>query len=264
MAFLVLVVTFLFLLFVPLVFLLPYAVYRGISFSSPDAAKALAEFALNDPSALFLQVFAILPVHLLTFFIVWAVVTRFGKRPFWETLGWSWSHHFGLWTCVGLGVLLFFVGSGLAQLLGGDKPTQLDQILNSSPGAKYLIVCLATLSAPFAEEFVYRGLLYSALQRLMGKVGAVVLVLGLFTLVHVPQYWPNYGVIAAVGLLSVALTVIRAVSGRLLPCYVIHVVFNGIQSILILAGVSGTKPKITPDQVTGLVLALIRTLHSLI
>jgi membrane protease YdiL (CAAX protease family) len=264
MAFLVLVGTLLFLLFAPLVFLLPYAAYRGISFSSPDATKGIAAFALNDPTALFLQVLATFPVHLLTFLLVWIVVTRFGKRPFWETLGWGWSGRFQLWTCVGIGVAMFFAGTGVAQLLGGDKPTQLDLILSSSPGAKYVIVVLATFTAPFAEEFIYRGLLYSSLQRAIGKVSAVLLVLGLFTLVHVPQYLPNYGVIAAVCLLSIVLTVVRAVSGRLLPCVVIHMVFNGIQSILILTGVSGSKPKITPDQVTGLVLPLLRALRPLI
>lgn len=264
MAVLTLVTTLLLLIFAPLVFLLPYAAHRGVSFSSPDATKGIASFALNDPTALFLQVLATLPVHLLTFFVVWIVVTRFGKRPFWETLGWGWSGRFRLWSCIGLGVVMFFAGAGLAQWIGGDKPTQLDQILNSSPGAKYVIVVLATFTAPFAEEFIYRGLLYSSLQRLIGKVNAVVLVLVLFTLVHVPQYLPNYGAIAAVCLLSIVLTVVRAVSGRLLPCVVIHMVFNGIQSILILTGVSGAKPKISPDQVTGLVLPLLHSLHSLI
>ena len=68
----------------------------------------------------------------------------------------------------------------------------------------------------------------------MGVVGAVILVLALFTMIHVPQYWPNIGVIAAVGILSIVLTVVRAYSGRLLPCIVIHLVFNGIQAVILL------------------------------
>jgi membrane protease YdiL (CAAX protease family) len=263
-AFLVWVFTLLLLIFVPLVFLLPYAARRGISLASPDYARLLAEFALKDPTAIFLQVLSTLPVHLVTFLVVWAVVTRFGKRPFWEMIGWSWGRYFGLWSSIGAGVVLFFASSGLAHVLGGDKPTQLDLILNSSPAAKYVIVFLATFTAPFAEEFIYRGLLYSALQRWIGKVGAVILVLGLFTLVHVPQYWPNYGVIAAVGLLSLTLTVVRAVSGRLLPCVVIHLVFNAIQSVLIVGGFTGPKPEITPEQVTSLVQPFIQLFHLLI
>jgi hypothetical protein len=36
-------------------------------------------------------------------------------------------------------------------------------------------------------------------------------------------------------MLSAALTIVRARTARLLPCYVIHLVFNGIQALLILA-----------------------------
>ena len=52
---------------------------------------------------------------------------------------------------------------------------------------------------------------------------------------HVPQYWPNIAVISSITLLSVALTVLRARTGRLLPCIAVHFVFNGIQSVIIVA-----------------------------
>ncbi|HEV7396537.1 MAG TPA: CPBP family intramembrane glutamic endopeptidase, partial [Pyrinomonadaceae bacterium] len=117
---------------------------------------------------------------------------------------------------------------------------------------------------PFAEEFVYRGVLYSSLESLIGKVFAAIIVLALFTVVHVPQYLPNYGVIAAVGLLSVALTIVRAVSGKLLPCIIIHFVFNGIQSALILAGVSGPKPQVNPEQVTVIIEPVFHLIRAFI
>jgi membrane protease YdiL (CAAX protease family) len=64
--------------------------------------------------------------------------------------------------------------------------------------------------------------------------GAVAAVLLVFALIHVPQYWPSYGVIATILLLSVVLTLIRARTGQLLPCFVIHFVFNTIQAVLIV------------------------------
>jgi membrane protease YdiL (CAAX protease family) len=280
MAILVWIFTFFLLLLLPLLFLLPYAVHRGISPATPDYARVLTDFALKDPTAIFLQVLATLPTHLLTFVVVWAVVTRFGKLPFWETIGGTWGRRLGLPASIGLGVILFILSAAIAHVLGGDKPTQLDAIINSSPASRYLLVFLATFTAPFAEEFIYRGLLYSSmqrllgriaalivelpsLQRLIGRIAAVIVVLAMFTMVHVPQYWPNFGVIAAVGLLSIVLTIVRAYSGRLLPCIVIHFVFNGIQSVLIVLGVSGPKPQITPEQVTSLVIPLIRVFHFL-
>jgi membrane protease YdiL (CAAX protease family) len=41
-------------------------------------------------------------------------------------------------------------------------------------------------------------------------------------------------VIVVITLLSVILTVARAVTGKLLPSFIIHLVFNGVQSVLIV------------------------------
>jgi len=264
MAFLVWFSSLLLLGIVPVVFLLPYAARRGITPAMPDYARALGKFALKDPTAIFLQVFSTVPAHLLTVALVWAVVTRFGKQPFWETLGWSWSGRFGLKSSIGLGLVLFVASSALAHFLGGDKLTPLEEILNSSPATRYTIAFLATFTAPFVEEFVFRGILYSALRRLIGTVGAVIFVVTLFTAVHVPQYRTNYGVIAAIALLSLALTVLRALSGRLLPCFMVHLVFNGIQSVIILWQPEVKRPVIAPDHAAALLLSLGRTLHSII
>lgn len=255
-AFLVWVASIILLAVIPLFFLVPYSLQRGLDPGSPNYLNNLASLALTDKTAIFLQVLALLPTHLLTFALVWALVTRFGQRPFLASLGWGWSGRLRFWGSVGLGVALFLAGTGIAKLLGADQPTQLEQIINSSPGARYLIAALAVLTAPFVEEFIYRGVLYSALQRLVGVAGAVLIVLGLFTLIHVPQYWPNFGIIAAVGMLSVSLTFIRAYTGRLLPCIVIHFVFNGITSILLL--IEPHLPQLRPasEQAASAVLLL--------
>jgi len=84
------------------------------------------------------------------------------------------------------------------------------------------------------EESIYRGILYPAIERTAGAKTAVILVTLLFAVPHVPQYWPNIGVISSITLLSVVLTLVRARNGRLLPCLVVHLVFNGIQSVIIL------------------------------
>jgi len=123
---------------------------------------------------------------------------------------------------------------GLLYSFGGAD-TELDRILRSSRAAALLMALLATVTAPVMEEVVYRGLLYSALQRLTGAIGAVALVTLIFAGLHVWQYWPNFAAISAILLLSLVLTVVRARTGRLLPCYMIHLVFNGVQSVIIVA-----------------------------
>src|SRR6185503_1360483 len=105
------------MVFIPLLLLLPYASSKGLHLSDPNYVKALAELALGDKTAVLLQVIALLPCHLLTFALIWLVVTRFGKQSFWPAIGWGWSGRFRLWPSVGLGVALFIVGSTLAWLL---------------------------------------------------------------------------------------------------------------------------------------------------
>jgi membrane protease YdiL (CAAX protease family) len=246
------------IVFMPVVFLLPYAWSRGFHSGMPNYAQALTEFALSDRTAVLLQVVSLFPSHLLTLILIWAVVTRFGRNSFWAAIGWGWPRNFPWWLSVLLGVVLFGLGGLIAKLFGSEKPTQLEQIINSSVTARYMISFLAVCTAPFVEEFVYRGVLYSALRRdvgafltwilalvfrvkldakskdRLGVSAAVALVLVLFTTIHVPQYWPNAGVIAAVALLSIVLTLVRAYSGRLLPCIVIHLVFNGIQAVILI------------------------------
>jgi uncharacterized protein len=241
---------------VPLVFLVPYALQRGLDFTDPNFPIKFAQFAIGDKTAVVLQVVALLPIHLLTFGMVWALVTRLGKHPFLKSIGWEWPTPSWRWISVLLGVLLFGAAVGITKLVGADKPTQLEQIVNSSIAARYAIAFLAVFTAPFVEEFVYRGVLFAALQRLAGAVVAGVTTLALFTLIHVPQYWPNIGVIAAVAFLSVALTVVRAKSGRLLPCVVIHLVFNGIQSVILLIEPYLPSAPPIPDPVPTLILFL--------
>jgi len=216
------------LVITPLLFVVPYILRKGIRL------EAVSEFLQTDKTGIFLQILSVIPAHLLTLAVAWAMVTQFGKRPlFWRSLGWSWSENFRARRSIIAALVLFAAGALITTLFKGEE-TQLDKILTSSRATAYLIAFLAVATAPIVEEVVYRGLLYSSLQRAFGVKWGVVSVLALFTAVHVPQYWPNYGVIAAVGLLSAALTIIRARSGRLLPCFVIHLIFNGITSVLIV------------------------------
>ena len=239
--------------FVPFFIVLPYAFKQGMTFGTPEQNQAFLQFLATDKISIVLQIAALLPIHLLTMLMVWALVTRFGKRPFASTIGLNWGGKpalMGLVICVVLGVTLFAIGSFIARVLGGDKPTPLEQIIQSSWMARYLVSFFAVATAPLAEEFVYRGVLYSPLQRAVGVKGAILIVLGIFTLIHVPQYWSNVGVIAAVFLLSVALTLVRAMWGRLLPCVIIHLIFNGITAVILVLEPYLQRFMPTPEPVT--------------
>jgi uncharacterized protein len=236
-----------------ILFFLPYVLQLSLQ---PNPPANLVEAALTDKTAILLQVISLLPAHLLSLALVWALVTRFGKQPFLTSLGLKWSGYRWFFGSLALGVVLFGISATLVWLLGGETPTRLDQIINSSLAARYTLAALAVFTAPLVEELIYRGVLYSPLQRLVGVWPAVVIVIGVFTLIHVPQYLPNLAVIAAVGFLSVSLTIIRAYTGHLLPCIVIHFIFNGIQAVVLV--VEPHLPKLTQagQQAGGMILRL--------
>lgn len=222
-----LLVSFILMLLLTVLFIIPYALYRGVGL------VAFAEFATKDPGALLVQVLSIIPAHLLTLGLAWVIVTRAGKLPFFRTLGWEWRGGFTFWRSAGLAVLLLLVGILIAKLTG-PADNALEQLIRSSRAATLAVAFVASVTAPLIEEIVFRGVLYSALRRLAGAAGAVACVVIIFAVIHVPQYWPSFGVIATILILSLALTLIRARTGQLLPCFIVHLVFNSIQAVFMV------------------------------
>lgn len=222
------------IIFVPLVFLAPYLASRGVSFSDNDELKT---FVFTDPTAIVLQLAPVILAHLLTLLIAWLVITRNRTYSFREMLGWQWGG-FKWWHAVLLLVVFFFFAAAMVNIFG-DVENDFEKLIANSRIAVFLIAFFATFTAPLVEEVVYRGLLYSAFQRRFGMVLAVLFVTVLFTIIHVPQYSmdnvPDYATIAALLAISLGLTLVRAATGNLLPCFVLHTLINGIQAALLIA-----------------------------
>jgi len=221
------------LVIVPLVLVIPYLVYL----MTQHHGRLSAEQLTVDKTLLFLSILGVVPAHLLTLGIAWAVVTSWGRYPFFATLGFSWPKSWGplkgTLICVGLAVLLLAVGGVITTFMGGAK-TQLDLIIESSAATRITVALLSFVSAPFVEELIYRGVVYPAVARLTGAGWAIAIVSLLFAGVHFWQYQNNLGVILVIAILSIVLTTLRAVSGSLLPSFMLHLIFNGLQSVFLL------------------------------
>jgi membrane protease YdiL (CAAX protease family) len=222
------------LLIVPLFYAVPYLVYRIIQLGAPTP-EALS----SDKMLIFLSVAGILPSHMLTFVFVWLVVTYGGRRPFWKNIDFDWPRNTNPVTVTLLSVLvatlLFGIAWGVTTLYG-ERKTDLDILIQSSLYTRVATAFVALFTAPLVEELIYRGLLYRALEKAAGVGIAIALVSLLFAGVHVFQYRNNIAVISVITVLSITLTIVRAVTGSVLPAFIIHLVFNGIQSVLIVLG----------------------------
>jgi uncharacterized protein len=222
------------LLIVPLIYTLPYLVYR-IAKYGPPTPEALA----SDKQLIFYSVIGILPTHMLTFVIVWLLITYGGRRPFWKNIEFEWPRNSSpvvvTLVSVLVATLLFFLALGVTSIYG-ERKTDLDILIESSIYTRIATAFVAVVTAPLVEEVVYRGVLYRALEKAAGMGVAVALVSLLFAGVHVFQYRNNVAVIIVITVLSITLTLARALTGKLLPSFIIHLVFNGIQSVLIVLG----------------------------
>ena len=247
------------ILIVPAIFLLPYlALHKPRILDN----EQLVEFAKTDATAVLLQIVAILPAHLLTILLVWLVVTKVRKYNFREMLGWK-TGGWRMWAAFA-GLLAVFLGIsiGVSQI-SPEQDNDLLKILRSSREAVYVIAFIATFTAPFVEEVVYRGVVYSAFQRAWGIPAAFIFTTCLFAVVHVPQYWPKdptqiggFATIFLITVLSLMLTAVRVKTNNLLPCIIFHTIFNGLQSISLLTDPLSQKANV-PDP-TALIFHLFK------
>lgn len=232
----------LFIAVFPALFFLPYLYGRLNEFADFSDAVEKLQF---DPTAVLLQIISVIPAHLATLLLAWLVITRNRKFSFRKTLGWDaksfkWSNYLiligGIYV---LGVLI--------EKIFPAQENQLEKMLQLSNSILYVVAFLATFTAPLVEEVIYRGILYSAFQRSLGVPKAVLMTTALFALVHVPQYYPSFTAILLICLLSLILTLIRAKTKNLLPCIIFHTIFNGIQSIVLVASTFQSKAPIIPS-----------------
>lgn len=163
--------------------------------------------------------------HALIFLTVYLLIVVNHRLPFWETLRWQ--------TPAAPKALLFFLG-GIAlavaiQIMPPLLPDRDDFPLTrlfTSPQAGYAIAAFAILIAPFMEELIFRGVLFSFFQQLVGDRFAVLGTAALFTALHVPEYWGAWNHVFLILIVGLVFSAARGMTGSLAPCVILHVAYN--------------------------------------
>lgn len=125
------------------------------------------------------------------------------------------------------GVLLGLLAIGYLALLH-HIPAAAEMIHKSQeqmakiPGLRKSYLVMAVAFAPFAEEYLFRGLLFRALDREWGGWRAVLGSAAFFAIYHPPLSW------LPVGLLGIANAFLFKKTGRLAPAVVLHMVYNAV------------------------------------
>lgn len=208
---------------------------RGVPVPELTDVQGLTEW-FYSPDPIFVMIASSFVAHLITLAICWIAVTRIRSRPFWARLGWNWGgKNFGYWLIASL--VIIYVVLGLDQVLVKFVPqsdTPFNQVLRTSEKVRLAVAAMAVLTAPLVEELVYRGVLFSGLRRRFSMWTTIAIVTLIFAGVHIPQYTGAWASLIGLTLLSFILTTIRGLTKSVLPCVIVHLLYNTVGAIAIL------------------------------
>lgn len=157
-------------------------------------------------------------------YIYFLVVVRYRMR-FWEGIQWGRLPARTVERYVILGVALTIAVQLLPAFLPDKAHFPLEKLF-STPTSSYAMAAFAVVVAPFMEELVFRGVLFSVFETRIGIVFAIVATAVLFAAMHVPEYrgaWDHVFLIFIVGLM---LSLVRGLTHSLGPSVVLHVTYN--------------------------------------
>jgi hypothetical protein len=172
--------------------------------------------------------------QLLTIGLAWFVVTDGLRLVLADAVGWTWTVRRRTVAAAAAGFVLLNL---VAIAIFGEPESTPFQRMTADPLVSAFIGVLAVATAPLAEELVYRGLLFPALERRLGRVASILLVSGLFVFIHLEQYAASAAAVVTLGALSLTLTGLRAYTGSLLPSFALHTLYNGLLVGLATIGV---------------------------
>jgi hypothetical protein len=229
-----------------------YSVYRHLS---QKQMKVLLE---SDPKLLAGSSILTFALILLFLYVTLAVLR---EAPFWRTLGWKklksdplagkgkpWMYFLS-----GCGLSLFVAIAGSRVKDVEHAPIQ--EFFKSRSGAM-LLMAMAVLVAPVAEETIFRGYLYPVLARIIsavthffglesslalrtGVASSILLTGTLFGLMHGPQLGGSPGLVMLLILVGVIFTFARAWTGTVFASFLLHLGYNSMIAITSIIATKG-------------------------
>lgn len=147
------------------------------------------------------------------------------RRPFWTTLNWRMLTLRQILRFSLGGILLGFAIRFAPTLLPDREGFPLERLF-SSPGAAYAVAAFAVLIAPFMEELIFRGVLFSFFERQVGIRFAIVTTAVLFAGLHIPEYWGAWNHVFLIFVVGVVFSLARGLTGSLVASFVLHLAYN--------------------------------------
>ncbi len=191
-------------------------------------AHHLAPFSRARTTDLAGNPLVIVPAQLAAYLLLFAALGRLFRHHhrvgFFRALHWRWPLRWSNFL-IG-GVLLALAVQLLAHFLPVPPELPIDKMLRTSSDA-WLMTIFGVCVAPFAEEVLFRGLLFPALARRVGALISLVLTSVFFGAVHAGQLAGAGAQLACIILVGAVLTAVRWRFHSLASSTLMHVGYNG-------------------------------------
>lgn len=180
--------------------------------------------------------FLIVPVqaasYALLLLLLYLLIRRRGL-PFWSSLAVRRLSGGQVATALVAGVLLAILVQLANVLFPPPEPLALDRLFSSRAAAQ-LIIAASLLLAPLVEEIVFRGYIYTLLERIWSSTAAVLASGLLFGSIHFPQLWPGFFQMFLLCVVGVVFSLARAQTGNTTAAIAAHFGYNATISLLFL------------------------------
>lgn len=188
----------------------------------PDLERHLAEDLSHNA-------FFLIPVQLAYYALLltalYLILRRVRDVPFWSSLAFHSLPVGRLALGFVLGFLLAPVIQGANLLIPPPEPLMLDKLLTSKAAAG-LLLGVAVFAAPLVEELVFRGYIYSLLERLWGALPSILVSGLLFGSIHFIQLWPGWFQMLLICIVGVIFSTVRSRAGSTLASIAVHFGYN--------------------------------------
>jgi membrane protease YdiL (CAAX protease family) len=161
--------------------------------------------------------------YFLTLLFVYRMLASHYRVGFFDGMHWRWPAKWPIY--LASGVVLSIAVQGASAFLPMPKDLPIDAFFKNAAGA-WAMALFGTFVAPFAEEVLFRGLLFPVLQRRLGLLLSVLLTGGTFALVHAGQLGHAWAPVLMLLIVGVALTLIRARAHSLAASVLVHTAYN--------------------------------------
>jgi hypothetical protein len=165
-----------------------------------------------------------LAAYLMVLGLLWRLFSHHFRIGFFRALAWRWPSRWSWF--LASGALLAVAVELSSNFLPAPPQMPIDKMLRTTADA-WMMSFFGVFIAPFAEEVLFRGLLFPALARRAGALFSFVVTSVLFGAIHAQQLAGAWIQVSCIVLVGAVLTAIRWRFRSLASSTLVHVGYNG-------------------------------------